>query len=177
MMKMKLLALLTALTVAVCSLAGCSDTSTSSATDSAAESSITEESGTADSGEAQSGTEESGAAEESKAEESEEAPAGDKMTVNMTLVLEDKTEIPYELKVTKDSNLKDALLEAGLIDEEQYVALFVSNIDGHVADFMEGVTWVVTDENGEQIMGLFDEIILSDGQNIKLVYTIVPDAD
>lgn len=102
---------------------------------------------------------------------------GDKINVKLILVLEDKTEKTYELNVTKDSNLRDALLEAGLITEEEHAALFVSTIDGNTASFEEGYTWMVTNEKDEQIMGFFEEIILSDGQTIKLTHYLVPQFD
>ena len=100
-----------------------------------------------------------------------------KINVKLILVLEDKTEKTYDLKVTKDSNLRDALLEAKLITEEEHAALFVSTIDGHTADFMQGYTWLVTNEKDEQIQGFFEEIILTDGQTIKLTHYVVPQFD
>lgn len=100
-----------------------------------------------------------------------------KMAVKIILVLEDKTEKTYDIRVTKDSNLRDALLEAELITEEEHAALFVSTIDGHTADFMQGYTWLVTNENDEQIQGFMEEIILEDGQTIKLTHYMVPQFD
>ena len=91
-----------------------------------------------------------------------------KINVKLILVLEDKTEKTYDLNVTKDSNLRDALLEAKLITEEEHAALFVSTIDGNTADFMQGYTWLVTNEKDEQIQGFFEEIILTDGRRIPL---------
>lgn len=100
-----------------------------------------------------------------------------KISVKLILVLEDKTEKTHDLKVTAGSNLRDALLEAGLIDEANHSALFVETIDGHTASVAEGYTWMVTDANDEQIMGFFEEIILEDGQTIKLVHYLVPNFD
>ena len=104
--------------------------------------------------------------------------ADGKATVNITLVLEDGTEVPYELHVTDGATLRDALYEAELISEETYYNMFVDNIDGHIADALnDGVTWMPLDENGEQIMGTFDEITVSNGQTITLQYTVVPNFD
>lgn len=100
-----------------------------------------------------------------------------KIDVELILVLEDKTEKTHNLKVTEGSNLRDALLEAGLIDEANHSALFVETIDGYTASVAEGYTWMVTDANDEQIMGFFEEIILEDGQTIKLVHYLVPNFD
>ncbi len=108
----------------------------------------------------------------------EEAGSGDKITTNIILVLEDGTEKPYELNVTSGATLREALFEAGLITEDTYYAMFVENIDGYVADvFNDGCTWMTTDTEGNQIMGTFDDIIVKDGETIKLVYTVVPNFD
>ncbi len=56
--------------------------------------------------------------------------------------------------------------------------MFVENIDGHVADVLnDGCTWLPQDEDGNQIKGTFDEITVSAGQTIPLVYYVVPDFD
>lgn len=101
--------------------------------------------------------------------------SGGKADVKFVLILEDETEVEYKVTVTDGSTLRDALFEAKLISEETYSAMFVDNIDGHIADAInDGVTWMPCDENGEQISGSFDEITVSDGETIKLVYTVVP---
>lgn len=101
-----------------------------------------------------------------------------KIDAKVILVLEDESEVPYDLHVTSGSTLRDALYEAELIDEDTYYAMFVENIDGHIADVMnDGCTWMIADTNGEQIPGSFDEVIVEDGQTIKLVYYVVPDFD
>lgn len=100
------------------------------------------------------------------------------ITVNLILIDKDKTEYKYVLTPKKDSNLKDALYEEGLISEETYYAMFVETIDGHTADVEnDGCTWLPKDENGKQIMGTFDAITLTDGQTITLEYYKVPDMD
>ena len=101
-----------------------------------------------------------------------------KIDTTIILVLEDGSEKTYDLHVTADSTLRDALFEAELITEETYYAMFVEDIDGNVADVMnDGCTWMPTDMDGNQIMGTFDEITVKAGETIKLVYTVVPDFD
>lgn len=103
---------------------------------------------------------------------------GDKAKAHIVLVLEDGTELPYDIEFTPGSNLRTALFEGGLIEEDQTVSMFVETIDGHTADVLnDGCTWLPTDENGEQIMGSFDEIIVENGQTIYLRYYVVPDMD
>lgn len=103
---------------------------------------------------------------------------GGKIDTKIILVDEDGSEYPYDLNVTSGATLRDALYEAELISEDTYYAMFVDNIDGHIADAInDGVTWMPTDLDGNQIMGSFDEITVEDGGTIKLVYYVVPDFD
>ncbi len=100
--------------------------------------------------------------------------------INVTIiqVLEDETEETNEITVTEGSTLREALYEAGMIEEDELASYFVTTINGHSADALnDGVTWLVTDENDEQIEGTFDEIFPTDGQTIKLVYYVVPNFD
>lgn len=103
---------------------------------------------------------------------------GGKIDTKIILVLEDSSEIPYDISVTGGATLRDALFEAELISEETYYAMYVDNIDGHIADAInDGVTWMPCDADGNQIMGTFDDITVEDGGTIKLVYYVVPDFD
>lgn len=103
---------------------------------------------------------------------------GDKIDTKVVLVDEDGAEYPYDLHVTEGASLREALYEAELITEDTYYAMFVCDIDGHIADVEnDGVTWLPCDENGEQIMGTFDDIKVEAGGTIKLVYYVVPDMD
>lgn len=103
---------------------------------------------------------------------------GEKAKAHIVLVLENKTELPYDIEFTVGSTLRMALYEGGLIEEDQTAAMFVETIDGHTADVLnDGCTWLPCDENGQQIVGSFDEIIVEDGQTIYLQYYVVPDMD
>lgn len=111
-------------------------------------------------------------------EQSGNGDDSNKIDTTIILVLEDGTEKTYNLHVTKDSTLRDALYEAELISEETYYAMFVDNIDGHIADALnDGVTWLPTDMEGNQIMGTFDDITVKADETIKLVYYVVPNFD
>lgn len=103
---------------------------------------------------------------------------GGKIDMKIILVDKDGAEYPYDLHVTEGATLREALFEAELISEETNYAMFVDNIDGHIADALnDGVTWMPQDTDGNQITGTFDDITVSDGQTIKLVYCVVPDFD
>ena len=115
--------------------------------------------------------------------ENEGEPSGEKVSAKIVLVLEDKTEVPYDINVSSGLTLREALHEAGLISDEERYALFVSDIDGHVADAInDGVTWLPCDADGNTLQGdieteavtTFDTIVVDEGETIYLVYYVVP---
>ena len=104
--------------------------------------------------------------------------SGEKVKATIILVDKDEKEYKYEIEFTDGSSLRDALHEAKLIDDDEYSAMFVSNIDGHIANALEdGVTWMPQDANRKQITGTFDDITVKAGDTIYLQYYIVPDYD
>ena len=104
--------------------------------------------------------------------------SGDQVTGKLTLIDKNETKYEYDLKFTDGTTLREALFESGLISEEEHGAMFVQNIDGHIADVLnDGCTWLPVDEDGEQIMGSFDEITLHNGDHMILQYYVVPDMD
>ena len=125
----------------------------------------------------------------SKEQPSEESntPVDDNMAhASFILVEEDGTEYPYELTVTPGQSLRNALFEAGLITEEEQFAMFVCNIDGHIADTLnDGVTWWLTDKDGNELENeiegeffcKFDMVQVDDGDVIYARWYVVPDFD
>lgn len=105
--------------------------------------------------------------------------SNNKVDAKIILVLKDGKEVPYDIKVTKDSSLRDALYEAKLISEETYGAYFIEDIDGHVANVEEdGCTWLICDKNGNQVeKNNFDEVKITGGETYILKYYKVPDMD
>lgn len=110
----------------------------------------------------------------------------EKVNATIILVLEDKSEVKYDINVSSGLTLREALFEAGLISEEESYAMFVSDIDGHVADVLnDGVTWMPSDADGNFLQGdintevvtTFDSIIVDEGETIYLVYYVVPNFD
>lgn len=102
-----------------------------------------------------------------------------KVDVHIVIVDKDEKEYPYDIHVTAGSTLREALFEAELISEETFYAMFVEDIDGHVADVLnDGCTWLPCDADGNQLdPPNFDEITMKGGETIKLVYYVVPDMD
>ena len=99
-----------------------------------------------------------------------------KIDAKIILVLEDKSEVPYDIHVTDGVSVREALFEAKLISEETQTAFFVEDIDGHIAKAEDGVLWSVCDENGE-MLGAIDDVTVSAGKTIKMIYTVAPNYD
>lgn len=114
----------------------------------------------------------------------ESGDAAGKVDATIILVLEDKSEVKHDLQVTAGSTLRQALYEANLISEETLYAMFVDNIDGHIADAInDGVTWLPCDADGNPIQGdgeavtTFDSIKINGGETLRIVYSVVPNFD
>ena len=104
--------------------------------------------------------------------------ADGKAKAKIILIDKDEKEYTYDIEFTDGATLRDALYEAKLISEETYGAMFVEDIDGHVANVLEdGCTWLPEDKDKKQIMGTFDEITLKDGDTLYLQYYVVPNFD
>lgn len=104
--------------------------------------------------------------------------SGEAASATLILVDQDEKEYTYELNFEDGSSLREALWQSKLISEEEYGAMFIENIDGHIADVEEdGCTWIPQDTDRKQIMGTFDEITVKNGDTIYLQYYIVPDFD
>lgn len=102
--------------------------------------------------------------------------ADGKIDVKVVLVLEDKTEKTYDIRVTDGATAREALIEGGLVGEDQESAFLIETIDGNTAAMADGVLWVISDENDEQI-GSWDDVTLSAGDTLRLVYTVAPNFD
>ena len=113
----------------------------------------------------------------SKPADNGDASADGKIDAKMILVLEDKTEIPYDLHVTDGATIREALKEAGLIGEADETSFMIETIDGHEAKMVDGVLWLISDEEGNQIKGTCDDITVSAGMTIKMIYTVAPNFD
>lgn len=111
--------------------------------------------------------------------------SSEQISATIILVLEDGTEISHDITVAGGQTIRQALYEAGLIDDENNTSMFVNTIDGYTADAMnDGVTWLPCDEDGNQLTGgatdvvcTLDAYTVEDGETIKLVYYVVPNYD
>ena len=94
-----------------------------------------------------------------------------------TVILVDENEEEFTYEVEAGKNLRDALHDAGLIDDDNFTKFMVETIDGHTALMEEGVLWLMCDENKNQIQGFFEEHVLEPGETLYLIYTVAPNFD
>ena len=78
----------------------------------------------------------------------------------------------FTLEVTDGEKLSDALVEAGLISEEEAAAGFVTTVNGETADWdKDQAWWCLTDATGEMTTVGVADIALHDGDSYAFVYT------
>lgn len=78
----------------------------------------------------------------------------------------------HEITTSAD-NLADALTEAGIAsgDESEY-GLYITTVDGEVADYsVDGSYWSIS-QNGETLMTGASATKISDGDHYELTYTV-----
>ena len=78
----------------------------------------------------------------------------------------------FTLEVTDGEKLSDALVEAGLISEEEAAAGFVTTVNGETADWdKDQAWWCLTDAAGEMTTVGVADIALHDGDRYAFIYT------
>ena len=103
---------------------------------------------------------------------------GGSATAMLTLIDKDEQEYTYELQLSGEVTLREALWQNKLITEDQYGAYFIEIIDGHEANVADdGCTWMPLNDKKEMITGTFDEITIKAGDTMYLQYYVVPDFD
>ena len=151
----KFLSLTVSAVLAVSLLAGCG---AASSTASSAASSVA--SSAAASSEA--------ASSEAASEQAEDA----KVKAEFTVTGADGESQTYTLEVTDGEKLSDALVEAGLISQEEADAGFVTTVNGEAADWdKDKAWWCLTDATGEMTSVGVADIELHDGDSYAFTYT------
>ena len=78
----------------------------------------------------------------------------------------------FALEVTDGEKLSDALVEAGLISQEEADAGFVTTVNGETADWdKDKAWWCLNDASGEMTSVGVADIELHDGDSYAFVYT------
>lgn len=89
-----------------------------------------------------------------------------KVKAEFTVTSADGESQTFTLEVT------DALVEAGLISEEEAAAGFVTTVNGETADWdKDQAWWCLTDATGEMTTVGVADIALHDGDSYAFVYT------
>ena len=118
----------------------------------------------------------SNAPSEAASEASSEAASGQaedaKVKAEFTVTGADGESQTFTLEVTDGEKLSDALVEAGLISEEEAAAGFVTTVNGETADWdKDQAWWCLTDATGEMTTVGVADIALHDGDSYAFTYT------
>lgn len=90
-------------------------------------------------------------------------------SVTIEVVYPDGEHKNFDIK-TDAEFLSDALVEAGLVSEEEKA--FFSTVDGVTADWSENQSWWCITKDGEECMSGAAELALADGDHYEITYTI-----
>lgn len=95
-----------------------------------------------------------------------------KVKAEFTVTGADGESQTFTLEVTDGEKLSDALVEAGLISEEEAAAGFVTTVNGETADWdKDQAWWCLTDATGEMTTVGVADIALHDGDSYAFTYT------
>ncbi len=94
---------------------------------------------------------------------------GDK-DITVTVVYKDKTQKEFEIS-TNAKNLGDALLEKGLVTEEEHKSGFYLTIDGIRADYTLDKAWWSFTQSGETMMIGANDAPITDGDCFEITHT------
>ena len=97
----------------------------------------------------------------------------DKIHATLTVKGPEEAVTEYKLEVEPETTLMAAMLEEGLVSEEEAAAGFFTAVNGVVADFeADGAWWAVLDANGEMTPVGAGEIVLAEGDAYTIAYTV-----
>ena len=152
-------ALVLAVSMTACGSSSSTAASTSEAASAAAQSEAASTSAVA---------EENSASSEAASGQAEDA----KVKAEFTVTGADGESQTFTLEVTDGEKLSDALVEAGLISEEEAAAGFVTTVNGETADWdKDQAWWCLTDATGEMTTVGVADIALHDGDSYAFTYT------
>lgn len=156
----KFLAVVISTALAAGLLAGCGAASSTASSTASSAASSEAVSSVAASSEAASSEAASGQAEDAK------------VKAEFTVTGADGESQTFTLEVTDGEKLSDALVEAGLISEEEAAAGFVTTVNGETADWdKDQAWWCLTDATGEMTTVGVADIALHDGDSYAFIYT------
>ncbi len=92
------------------------------------------------------------------------------VSITVTVVAKDKTEKVFNIKTDKET-LGDALLEEGLVTEDEHKTGFYSHIDGVRADYTLDKSWWCFTKGGETVMVGANDLEIADGDKFEITNT------
>lgn len=131
-------------------------------------------SNTQETAEATAAPEVTAAPEATEATAAPEEDAQDEKNITVTFNVTDAegNVTPFELTAQEGATLADALLDAGLISQEEHDAGFVTIVNGIEANWDDGQAWwCLVDGQGEMTSVGISEITLAQGDAYGFVYT------
>lgn len=103
---------------------------------------------------------------------SREAPNVGEKTVTVTVVHKDESRKEFVCQ-TDEEYLGPLLVAEGIVEDNQgEFGLYILVADGELADYAVDGGWWKIYQNGAETMVGADELVLSDGDQIEVVYTI-----
>ena len=92
--------------------------------------------------------------------------------ISVTVIYKDKTDKEYNIN-TDAEFLSDALLEQGLVTEEEHNGDgMYTVIDGEKADYNIDQSWWCVTKDGEMTNAGMDDLTIADGDKYEITYTI-----
>ena len=151
----KLTTLILTLALSAAMLAGCGVSASTAASSEAASSEVVSE-----------------AVSEEAASTAEAADSAAAIQFTFTVTGEDGGSTVLTLDAADGEKLSDALAAAGVINEDEAAAGFVTTVNGVTADYnADGAWWCLTDGDGEMTSVGVADIELHDGDSYAFTYT------
>ena len=151
----KLTTLILTLALSAAMLAGCGVSASTAASSEAASSEVVSE-----------------AVSEEAASTAEAADSAAAIQFTFTVTGEDGGSTVLTLDAADGEKLSDALAAAGVINEDEAAAGFVTTVNGVTADYIaDGAWWCLTDGDGEMTSVGVADIELHDGDSYAFTYT------
>ncbi len=92
------------------------------------------------------------------------------VSITVKVIAADKTEKAFNIETDK-KNLGDALLEEGLVTEDEHKSGFYTYIDGVRADYNKDGAWWCFTKGGETVMVGANELEIADGDTFEITNT------
>lgn len=92
------------------------------------------------------------------------------ISITVKVIAADKTEKTFTIETDK-KNLGDALLEKGLVTEDEHKSGFYTYIDGVRADYTKDGAWWCLTKGGNEVFTGFNDTKIVDGDTFEITNT------